>query len=314
MRGVGVIEFGGPEALRVVDLPEVHAGPGEVRIRVHAVAVNPTDTMLRNGARAAALADVPPPHIPGMDLAGVIDEVGAGAATDLATGEAVMAMVVPNAAHGAYRESIVLAADAVARAPAGTSHVEACTLPMNGLTARQSLDQMGLQPGQTIAVTGAAGCYGGYVVQLAKAGGLRVIADASEADEQLVRDLGADVVVRRGDDVAVRFREAAPGGVDGLADGAVQSELAVPAVRDGGAYASVRGWGGTGERGIAFHRTMVTGDDHRRDLLERLREQAEDGTLTLRVAQTYAPEDAAAAHARLEAGGTRGRCVIVFPQ
>ncbi|MXZ46735.1 MAG: NADP-dependent oxidoreductase [Chloroflexi bacterium] len=312
MRGVGVIEFGGPEALQVVDLPEVHAGAGEVRIRVHAVAVNPTDTMLRNGSRAAALADVPPPYIPGMDLAGVIDEVGPDTGTELAVGDAVMAMVVPNASHGAYRESIVLSADAVVRAPAGASHVEACTLPMNGLTARQSLDQMALSPGQTIAVTGAAGCYGGYVVQLAKAEGLRVVADASEADEQLVADLGADVVVRRGDDVAERFREAAPGGVDGLADGAVQSDLVVAAIRDGGAYASVRGWGGTGERGIAFHRTMVTSYDHRADLLDRLREQAEDGTLTLRVAATYPPDEAAAAHARLEAGGTRGRCVITF--
>ena len=312
MRGVGVIEFGGPEALQVVDLPEVHAGAGEVRIRVHAVAVNPTDTMLRRGGRAAALADVPPPYIPGMDLAGVIDEVGPDTGTDLAVGDAVMAMVVPNASHGAYRESIVLAADSVVRAPAGASHVEACTLPMNGLTARQSLDQMALSPGQTIAVTGAAGCYGGYVVQLAKAEGLRVVADASEADEQLVADLGADVVVRRGDDVAERFRAAAPGGVDGLADGAVQSELVVPAVRDGGAYASVRGWGGTGERGIAFHRTMVMSYDHRADLLDRLREQAEECALTLRVAGTYPPEEAAAAHARLEAGGTRGRCVIVF--
>jgi len=313
MRGVGVIEFGGPEALQVIDLPETHAGAGEVRIRVHAAAVNPTDTGLRNGSRAAMLADVPPPYVPGMDLAGVIDEVGPNTDTDLAVGDAVMAMVVPNASHGAYRESIVLAADSVVRAPAGATHVEACTLPMNGLTARQSLDQLALSPGQTIAITGAAGCYGGYVVQLAKAEGLRVIADASEADEQLVSDLGADVVVRRGDDVAVRIREAAPDGVDGLADGSVQAELVVAAVRDGGAFASVRGWRGTGERGIEFHRTMVPRYDHRADLLQQLREQAENGTVTLRVAATYPPEEAAAAHARLEAGGTRGRCVIVFP-
>ena len=312
MRGVGVIEFGGPEALQVVDLPEVHAGHGEVRIRVHAVAVNPTDTMLRSGSRAEALREVPPPYIPGMDLAGVIDEVGPDASTRFDVGEAVMAMVVPSASQGAYRESIVLSADAVVRVPEGASPIEACTLPMNGLTARQSLDQLALQPGQTIAVTGAAGCYGGYVVQLAKAEGLRVIADASEADEQLVAGLGADVVVRRGEDVAERFREAAPDGVDGLADGAVQSELVVPAVRDGGGFASVRGWGGNGERDIAFHRTMVTSYDHRADLLDRLRRQAEDGTLTLRVAATYPAEQASEAHARLEAGGTRGRCVIVF--
>ena len=312
MRGVGVIEFGGPEALQVVDLPEVHAGPGEVRMRVHAAAVNPTDTYVRNGDRAEALRKDPPPYIPGMDAAGVIDEIGAGVETGLAVGDAVMAMVVPSGSHGAYRESIVLAADAVARAPAGASHAEAATLPMNGLTARQTLDQLALRPGQTVAVTGAAGCYGGYVVQLAKADGLRVIGDASPADTALVRDLGADIVVPRGDDIAAQIRAVAPAGVDGLADGAVQNELAVGAVRDGGAFASVRGWRGTGEREIAFHRTMVTRYDRRVDLLDRLREQTEAGQISLRVAATYAPEQAWEAHRRLEAGGTRGRCVIVF--
>ena len=312
MRGVGVIEFGGPEALQVVDLPEVHAGPGEVRIRVHAATVNPTDTFVRGGGRAEALRNDPPPYIPGMDAAGVVDEIGANTSTEFGVGDVVMAMVVPSGSHGAYRESIVLAADAVARAPVGSTHAEASTLPMNGLTARLTLDQLALQPGQTIAVTGAAGCYGGYVVQLAKADGLRVIADASPADEQLVRDLGADVVVPRGDDLAAQIRTVAPEGVDALADGAVQGELAVGGVRDGGGFASVRGWQGNGEREIAFHATMVYSYDHRADLLDQLRQQAEDGVVTLRVATTYPPEDAAETHRRLAAGGTRGRCVIVF--
>ena len=312
MRGVGVVEFGGPEMLRVVDLPEVHAGAGQVRIRVHAASVNPTDTSTRNGTRAVALREIPPPYIPGMDGAGVIDEIGPGTDTDLALGDAVMAMVIPSGSHGAYRESIVLSADSVVRAPTNASHVEAATLPMNGLTARQSLDQLALEPGQTIAVTGAAGCYGGYVVQLAKAEGLRVVADASSVDEHLVADLGADIVVPRGDDIAMQVRKVAPDGVDGLADGAVQRELAVGALRDGGAFASVRGWEGVGERGITFHRTSVRTYDHRADLLDQLRQQAEDGVVTLRVAATYAPDQAAEAHRRLEAGGTRGRCVIVF--
>lgn len=312
MRGVGVTEFGGPEVLRVVELPEVHAGPGELRIRVHAAAVNPTDTGIRDGSRAELLKQVPTPHVPGMDAAGVVDEIGPDTATDLKVGDAVMAMAIPLGSHGAYRESLVLAADAVARAPAGSSHAEAATLPMNGLTARLSLDQLALKAGQTLAVTGAAGCYGGYVVQLAKAAGLRVIADASAADEQLVRDLGADIVVRRGNDIAARVRSVAPDGVDGLADGAVQNELAVGAVRDGGAFASVRGWAGNGERGITFHRTMVRTYDHRADLLDQLRDQAEAGLVTLRVAATYPMTQAAEAHRRLEAGGTRGRCVILF--
>jgi NADPH:quinone reductase-like Zn-dependent oxidoreductase len=312
MRGVGLTEFGGPEVLQVIDLPEVHAGSGEIRMRVHAAAVNPTDTGIRDGSRAAMLSEVPPPYVPGMDAAGVVDEIGPDTLTDLKVGDAVMAMVVPLGSHGAYRESLVLAADTVALAPAGASHAEASTLPINGLTARLSLDQLALKPGQTLAVTGAAGCYGGYMVQLAKAEGVRVIADASVADEQLVRDLGADFVVRRGDDVAMKIRAVAPDGVDGLADGAIQNELAVGAVRDGGAFVSVRGWAGNGERGITFHRTMVRSYDHRADLLYQLRKHAEAGRVTLRVAATYPKEQAAEAHRRLEAGGTRGRCVLLF--
>ena len=257
MRGIGVFEFGAPDVLQVFDLPEVHAGPGEVRVRVHAAAVNPTDLSLRNGARAETLRAIPPPYVPGMDAAGVIDEIGPGTETDLAVGMPVMAMVVPSGNHGGYRESIVLSIDSVAKAPEDFSHAEAATLPMNGLTARQSLDQLALRSGQTIVVTGAAGASGGYVIQIAKHGGLRVIADSSSADESLVRALGADVIVPRGDDISEQVRRIVPDGVDGLADGAVLSHLAVGVVRDGGSFASVRGWAGTGERGITFHRTSV---------------------------------------------------------
>ncbi len=311
MRGIGFFEFGGPEVLRVVDLPETHAGPGEVRIRVHAAAVNPTDTYTRKGARADTMRDIPPPYVVGMDIAGVIDEIGAGTRTPFAVGDKVMAMVVNSGSHGGYRESIVLSADSVVRIPANASLIEAATLPMNGLTARQSLDQLALRPGQTLAVTGAAGCYGGYAIQLAKADGLRVIADASSADMELVRSLGADIVVPRGDDIAAQIRTVAPGGVDGLADGSFQSGLAVGAVRDGGAFVSVRHWSGE-ERGITFHKTGVRSYDHRADLLDRMRQQVEDGQIMLRVAATYPPEQAAEAHRRLEARGTRGRQVILF--
>ena len=313
MRGVGVVEFGGPEALQIVELPEVHAGAGEVRLRIHAATVNPTDTFVRGGARAEALlAAGPPPYIPGMDAAGVVDEIGEGAETDLQVGDAAMAMVIPSGAHGAYRESIVLKADAVSRAPAGANHAEASTLPMNALTARLSLDQLALEPGQTIAVTGAAGCYGGYVVQLAKADGLTVIGDASPADEQLVADLGADIVVPRGDDISEQIRKVMPDGVDALADGAVQNELAVGAIRDGGQFASVRGWRGNGERDVTFHVTWVFEYDRRADLLDQLRRQVEAGAVTLRVAATYPAEQASETHRRLKLGGTRGRFVITF--
>ena len=312
MRGIGLFEFGYPDVLQVIDLPEVHAGSGEIRIRVHAASVNPTDLLLRNGSRAETLSKVTPPYVPGMDAAGVIDEIGPGTETDLAVGDPAMAMVVPLGDHGAYRESIVLSVDSVVSSPEGFSHSEAATLPMNGLTARQSLDQLALQSGQTMAVTGAAGIYGGYVIQLAKHDGLRIIADASSADESLVSALGADVIVPRGDDFSQQVRRIVPEGVDGLADGAVLSQLALGAVRDQGGFASVRGWAGTGERNIMFHRTSVRDYDHRSDLLDQLRQLAETRIVTLRVAATYEFEQASEAHIRLEARGTRGRCVIVF--
>jgi NADPH:quinone reductase-like Zn-dependent oxidoreductase len=303
---------GGPEVLEVVELAEVHAGPGQVRLRVHAAAVNPTDTMARNGSRAEQQKVDPPPYVPGMDAAGVVDEVGDGVSTGVQVGDAVMAMVIPKGSHGAYREQIVLDARAVVPAPAGTTHIQACTLPMNGLTARQSLDLLGLSSGQTLAVTGAAGAYGGYVIQLAKTEGLTVIADASETDHDLVASLGADIVVHRGDDVATRIREHFPDGVDGLADGAVQNALVIPAVRDGGAFTAVRGYEGEPQRGITFTNTWVRTYDCEFEKLDRLRQLVESGAVTLRVADTYPPERAGEAHRRLEAGGTRGRLVIEF--
>jgi NADPH:quinone reductase-like Zn-dependent oxidoreductase len=310
MKAIAVHSFGGPEVLEVVDIPEPQPGPGQVRIRVHAVAVNPTDTALRAGFYGSRLQS-PPPHVPGMDAAGVIDAVGEAA--EWQVGDQVMAIVLPIGPRGgAYAERIVVPAASVARIPAGSDFVAACTLPMNGLTARLSLDQLALKGGQSLAVTGSAGAYGGYVVQLAKAEGLRVIADASEADEALVAGLGADVVVGRGEAVAANIRAHIPDGVDGLADGAVQDGVVLAAIRDDGGLAVVRGWSGPSERGITIHRTLVSEYAENQAALDQLRRQAEDGVITLRVARTYPPEQAAAAHRQLEAGGTRGRVVIEF--
>jgi NADPH:quinone reductase-like Zn-dependent oxidoreductase len=310
VKAIAFSHFGGPEVLGVVDLPEPHAGPGEVRLSVAAAAVNPTDTGLRAGLNPRPF-EYPPPYVVGMDAAGIIDEVGEGAPWSV--GDQVMAIVLPTGPHGgAYASQVVVPADSVARIPANSTLVEASTLPMNGLTARLSLDQLGLQAGQTLAVTGAAGAYGGYVIQLAKHDGLRVIADAAEADEPLVRSFGADVIVRRGDDVAERIREIEPKGVDGVADGAVLEGEVLPAIKDGGGLAVVRGWTGPTERGIELHQTRVYSVARDHGALDRLREQVEAGELTLRVAATFGPADAAEAHRRLEAGGVRGRLVISF--
>jgi NADPH:quinone reductase len=312
MRAVGVTDFGGPDALHVVELPAPEAGPGEVRIRVHAAAVNPTDTGLRMGTRADRVRDIPPPYIPGMDAAGVLDQIGPDVSTGLAVGDHVMAIVVPHGRHGAYSELIVVPAESVAQAPAGASDAEASTLPMNGLTTRQALDLLGLLPGQTLAVTGAAGAVGGYAVQLGKAGGLRVIADASEADEPLVKDLGADVVVPRGAEFAQRVREVVPGGADGVVDAALLNERAAPAVRDGGGIATLRGFTGDAGRGVTWHPVFVHRYAREQAKLDQLRQQAEEGKVTLRVARTFPADQAAQAHRIFEAGGTRGRLVLEF--
>jgi NADPH2:quinone reductase len=319
MKVLGVSRFGGPEALRVFDLQEPQAGTGEVRIRVHAATVNPGDTVLRAGQ--LDLSARRPPYIPGMEAAGVVDQIGEGTVTDLRVGDAVMTFVMPlRPGGGAYAEYLVLPASWVAPAPAGASHAESATLPMNGLTARLAVDVLALSPGKTLAVTGAAGSVGGYVVQMAKADGLRVIADASPADAELVRSLGADVTVARGADVALRFREAAPAGVHGLVDAAViGTARLVGALRDGGGIAVVRGEGPQAadpaelsRRGITYHEVFVPEYLGDRARLDRLRRQAEDGSLTLRVARTFRAEQVADAHRLLEAGGIRGRLVLEF--
>jgi NADPH:quinone reductase-like Zn-dependent oxidoreductase len=310
MHAVGVNSFGGPDALEVVELPDPVAGPGQLLVRVHAATVNPTDTYVRNGARAEHQRKDPPPYVPGMDAAGVVEEIGDGVDTDLQVGDHVMAIVLPDGAHGAYSQRLALPAGSVARSPAGSSFAEASTVPMNGLTARLALDLLDVPVGGTVAVTGAAGAFGGYCVQLARADGLRVIADASEADEALVRDLGADVVVRRGDGVAQRILEHAPDGVDGLCDGSVQDEALFPAIRDGGGFAAVRGLKVEAPRGIQLHQVWVRRYLEEQAELDRLRQQVEDGLVTMRVAQTFPMAQAGEAHRLLEAGGIRGRLVI----
>ena len=312
MRAIGLMKTGGPEVLEILDLPEVNADDHEVRVRVHAAAINPTDILARNGGHSVRQKNFQPPYVPGMDIAGTVDQVGSQVDTGVKVGDPVMGMVVPKGSHGAYREQIVLNARAVSHLPKGRSFEEACTVPMNGLTALLSLELLGLSSGQTIAVTGAAGLYGSYIIQVSKNMGLQVVADAAEKDIDLVKSFGADHIVPRGDGVADNILDIFPDGVDGLADGAVLNEKVVKAVRSSGSFTSVRGYKGNGERNINFSETWVFSWDCNFDKLNDLRELVDDGILKLRVADIYMPEDILSAHTRFEAGGIRGRLVIKF--
>jgi NADPH2:quinone reductase len=302
-QAVGIAAPGGLEQLSVVERTVREPGPGEVRIQVRAAAVNPTDI----GLRQHGGDDLRAPWVPGMDAAGTIESIGPGVER-LRSGDQVMAAVSPRRPEGgAQQELLVVPAASAVAIPGGASLEQAATLPMNGLTAMLGLELLGLQAGETLLVTGGAGLLASYVIPLAKERGLTVIADAKPDDEALVAGFGADTVVSRGGELA--------GGrtVDGVYDTALRRGAVFPVLRDGGAIAVVRGWDGSDvPRGIAVHEVRVRDVLERTDWLERLRELASSGILQLRVAATFAPEQAAEAQGLMDAGGLRGRAVIVF--
>jgi NADPH:quinone reductase-like Zn-dependent oxidoreductase len=221
-----------------------------------------------------------------MDAAGVVDKLGEPTDSRLAVGDPVIAYVIPFAPHGGtYAEKIVVAEASVVPAPRDGSFPEASTLLLNATTAQLSLNALGLAPETTLAVVGGAGAVGGYAIQLAKANGLRVLTDATPLDEELVRSLGADVVVERSSDAAKQIRHELPDGAPGLIDGAALDALALPAVADNGGLVTLKGWNGPSERGIAIHPVSSFASATDTALFDRLRRQAEDGIPTLRVAE-----------------------------
>ena len=308
-RAVGITEPGGPEVVRVVEREVREPGPGEVRLGVRAAAVNPTDI----GLRERGAEGLPPPWVPGMDAAGVVESVGAGV-EHLAVGDEVMAAVAPRRPEGgAQAELVVVPAASTVPVPDGLSAEPAATLPMNGLTALHGLDLLALAEGQTLLVTGGAGLLASYVIPMAKQRGLRVLADASPEDETLVRGFGADVVLPRGDALVAAIHTESPDGVDAVFDTALLRREMFPAIREGGAFAVVRTWDGEDvEQGIRIEKVQVWTALERTDWLWEVRDLAQRGVLVPRVAATYPPEAAADAQRRMEAGGLRGRAVIVF--
>jgi NADPH:quinone reductase-like Zn-dependent oxidoreductase len=315
MKVIGLMKFGGPEVLEVIDLPEPHPGPGEVRVRVHAAAVNPSDIAVRASGYQGRMAGLPLPHIPGWDAAGVIDAIGPGTDGRLAVGDKVLAIAnAMSAKKGAYQQQLIVPAASVVRAPKNLDMPAASTLLMNSLTARLGLDGMALRRGQTLAVTGSAGALCGFVIQLAKADGLRVIADVSEApaDRELVKRLGADELVIRGPGFTERVRALLPNGVHGLFDAALLNGAAVPAIADNGVLVTVRGWNEPVQRGVRVFPVLVAAAVADTAKLERLRDLAEAGVLTPRVAKVLPASQAAEAHRILEKGGVRGRLALDF--
>jgi NADPH:quinone reductase len=125
MKAIGLTEFGGPDVPHIFDLAVPEPGAGEVRIRVHAVAVNPIDATFRAGRRAAQLAGRTPPYIPGVDAVGVVDKLGPGTGGRLSVGDRVIALVIPMGPHGGtYAEQIITDERSAVRAPKDTTDAE----------------------------------------------------------------------------------------------------------------------------------------------------------------------------------------------
>ena len=300
---------GGVEAIRVIDREVPPPAEGQVRIAVRAAAINPTDILLRQ----MGSPDQPPPTVPGVDAAGVIESVGPGVSR-LSVGQKVAAVIKAHRPEGgAQSQYIVVPAASVILMPDGLSFAEACTISMNGLTALRSLELAELRQGQSLAISGGAGLLAQYTSVIAKERGLRIIADAKPEEAETVRSYGAEVVVDRGPSFAEAVRREFPDGVDALIDTAVLEEKAFPAIRDGGVYLPVRRWKERPmERGIIVKPVLVYDVFERTEWLEELRRLTEAGKIVPRVAGEYAPEQTDAAHAVQEAGGVRGRLVILF--
>ena len=301
--------LGGYEVIEIVERTVRAPVAGEVRIEVKAAAVNPTDILLRDpgfGGQTSLM-------VPGMDAAGIIESVGPGVSR-LHAGEKVMAAVMPlRPEGGAQAQHIVVPAASVVSIPEGVSLAEASTLPMNGLTALNGLEIAALKTGQILAVSGGAGLLGQYAIAVAKRQGIKVIADAKPADTEVVRGYGADIVIERSPGFAKAVRREFPDGADALLDAAVLGEESFGALRDGGIYIPVRGWGDKpAERGIHIKPMMVSTVLERTEWLELLRNMVVAGEIKLRAVEEFAATKAADAQRALVAGSRRGRPVILF--
>jgi NADPH:quinone reductase-like Zn-dependent oxidoreductase len=209
--------FGGPEVLELRKVPEPHAGPSEVRVRVAAAGLNPMDWLLSSMPEAAAQFGITLPSGFGYDFAGTVDEIGAGT-----TGFAVGDRVYGGAQGKAAADFVAVktsagAPDALFHTPDGISDEVASTLPVAGTTAAAALAAIGLRSGDTVLIGGAAGGVGVFAVQLAKLADATVIGTASEGTFEFLRQLGAEPVAY-GPGLADRVRALAPGGVTAATD------------------------------------------------------------------------------------------------
>ncbi|MGV1009693.1 MAG: NADP-dependent oxidoreductase [Dermatophilaceae bacterium] len=301
--------FGGPEqlVLRVVPTPE--PAPGQVRVAVRAIGVNPIDWKLYSGGFGTDTALL---AVMGHDAAGVVDKVGEGV-TDWAVGDEVIVNAIPGSG---YADHVLVPPACLVRKPPELSFVVAAALPIAGGTAFHAVEAAGVSRGDTVLVHGAAGGVGSLAVQLAAQRGARVIGTASPANHDYLRALGAEPVAY-GEGLVERLRAAAPEGVDAAIDTVGSDEAldtSVELVADRQRVVTIVAFSRAQELGI----TAIgggpgadPGTELRNAARATLATLAAQGHLRVEIARTYPLTETAAAHAASRAGHTRGKLVVV---
>ena len=310
MKAVRFYETGGAEVLRYEDVEVPEPGAGEVRVQVAGSAFNPADGGIRGGFLPIP---VTLPHVPGFDVSGTVDALGAGV-DGLAVGQAVVGFL-PMAADGSAAQYVVAPAGALVAAPKRIPLADAAGLPSVGLTAWQALFEAGaLQGGQRVLINGAGGPVGGYAVQLAKRAGAYVIATASPRSAEIVEAAGADEIV---DHTVTPVLDAVTEPVDvllNLAPITPEGFTALAArVRDGGVVVSttptVQTPGDEG-RGVRAVTIFVHPDA---DVLSGLVALVDSGDLRVEIARRVPLGELPAIHEQADAGRVRGKVVVVPP-
>ncbi|MPY09736.1 NADP-dependent oxidoreductase [Arthrobacter sp. KR32] len=302
MRALVLDGFGDEDAFSLREVPMPVAGPGEVRIRVHAIGINPLETKIRRGWMAEVMP-ITFPAVIGSELAGVVDSVGDGVA-----GFEVGDRVAGFAATGSYAEYALSRVDAVALVPANLSLEDAVTIPTGAETTRRAIAPLRIAAGETVVVNGAAGGVGSMAVQLLVADGVTVIGTAGEANHEYLRSLGA-VPVAYGDGVVERIRAAAPQGVDAVFDVAGQGFIpaAIELVGGPDRIITISDFTapGLGVAVAAGDPTRLTADGFA-DALDL----AAQGVLSTPIAATFAFAALPDAHRLSEGGHLRGKIVV----
>jgi len=299
MRAARFSRFGGPEVLEIVDLPEPHPGPGQVRIAVRAAGVSLSDGKKRKG-----LMDPELPQSLGYEAAGVVDELGEGV-TDVSIGDRVFGLCGDGAAQA---ELAVLSA--YAPIPPSLDFPAAAALPAAIETAMRALDQLGVTSGSTLLINGASGSAGSAAVQFAVARGARVIGTAGAANHDYLRALGAEPVTY-GAGLTGRVRALAAKGVDLALDVAGSGILPELIELAGGAerVLTVADFAGAQKYGVTFSR----GDSGRAlHALADIGELIESGRFEPPAVRTFPLAEIAEAHRVSEQGHGRGKLVLLI--